>query len=289
MRFEKLSDKSVVCLESSTAKTLAKRGWGFSLQQELSRDQVVAKINEYGYTIQHYCCPFARSSDLQYVFLQNSPKDSLNFTVYYSDENSKSIGQKKWQDIPFNRNESNYVLSEFYSNSTENRYAWMFFFVSIPRWGEMIFADPLTGEIIGHYSAGCRVCVCLSADTQIDTPNGKINVKDIRDGTIVWSVDKSHNKIQSKIIMINKVFVGDAHKVIDLQLADGRELFASPNHPTYDGGIIADLKVGEIYDESTVKSMELVEYKHQFTYDILPDTQTGDYFANDILVGSTLK
>jgi hypothetical protein len=85
------------------------------------------------------------------------------------------------------------------------------------------------------------------------------------------------------------VFVGDSHKVIDLQLADGRELFVSPNHPTYDGRTIAVLKVGETYDGSTIKSTELVQYKYQFTYDILPDSQTGNYFANDILVGTTLK
>jgi hypothetical protein len=94
--------------------------------------------------------------------------------------------------------------------------------------------------------------------------------------------------IKSKVIKINNVFVG-ATQLIDLQLADGRELFVSPNHPTYDGRIMTDLKVGETYDGSTVKSIEFIPYKYQFTYDILPDSQTGNYFANGILVGSTLK
>ncbi len=144
-----------------------------------------------------------------------------------------------------------------------------------------------TGKSSGGSIGGCPIC--LSADTQIDTADGKINVKDIHDGTIVWSVDSNHNKIQSKIIKINSVFVGNTHKVIDLKLADGRELFVSPNHPTYDGRKISDLKAGEKYDGSTVKSMELVKYSYQFTYDILPDSQTGYYFANGILVGSALK
>ena len=131
--------------------------------------------------------------------------------------------------------------------------------------------------------------VCLSADSIINTPNGDVNVKDIKDGMTVWSTDSNGIIVKSKVIKINSVFVGDTHKVIDLQLSDGRELFVSPKHPTYDGRIIADLKVGETYDGAAVKSTELVQYKYQFTYDILPDSQTGFYWANGILVGSTLR
>ncbi|MBI3640016.1 MAG: hypothetical protein HY223_06850 [Thaumarchaeota archaeon] len=147
-----------------------------------------------------------------------------------------------------------------------------------------------TFSILSIPSQGLIECpICLSADSMIKTPNGNVNVKDIRDGTIVWSTDSNGTMIKSNVIKINNVFVGDTHKVIDLQLADGRELFVSPNHPTYDNRIIADLKVGETYDGSTVKSIELVQYKYHFTYDILPDSQTGNYWANGILVGSTLK
>lgn len=134
-----------------------------------------------------------------------------------------------------------------------------------------------------------RCPICLSANSVIRTTTGDVNIKDIRDGMTVWSTDSNGIIIKSKVIKINNVFVGDMHKVIDLQLADGRELFASANHPTYDGRIIEDLKVGETYDGSTVRSIELVPYKYQFTYDVLPDSQTGNYWANEILVGSTLK
>jgi hypothetical protein len=143
------------------------------------------------------------------------------------------------------------------------------------------------GKSMGIPYGGCPIC--LSANSVIKTPNGEVNVKDIKDGMTVWSTDSNGIMIKSTVIKINNVFVGDTHKVIDLQLADGRELFVSPNHPTYDGRIMADLKVGERYNGSTVKSIELVQYKYQFTYDILPDSQTGNYFANGILVKSTLK
>lgn len=134
---------------------------------------------------------------------------------------------------------------------------------------------------------GCPIC--LSADSTIRTPTGDVNVKDIKDGMTVWSTDSDGMAVKSKVIKTGSVFVGHMHMVIDLQLADGRKLFVSPNHPTYDGRIVADLKVGERYDGSTVKSAEIVQYRHQFTYDILPSSQTGNYWANGILVGSTLK
>jgi hypothetical protein len=151
------------------------------------------------------------------------------------------------------------------------------------------YPDSITvsiGKSTGRPIGGCPIC--LSANSEIKTPNGDVNVKEIKDGMTVWSTDSNGMIIKSKVIKINNVFVGDT-KIVDLQLADGRELFVSPNHPTYDGRKISDLKVGEIYDRSVVKSIELVQYKYQFTYDILPDSQTGDYFANGILVGSTLK
>jgi len=131
--------------------------------------------------------------------------------------------------------------------------------------------------------------VCLSGDSEISTPSGKVNVKNIRDDMVVWSTDSNGTIIKSHVIKIDKTFVGYMHRVIDLKLVDGRELFVSSNHPTYNGKIIGNLKVGETYDGSKVKSIKLVPYKYQFTYDILPDSQTGDYFANGILVGSTLK
>ena len=152
------------------------------------------------------------------------------------------------------------------------------------------YPDSITvsiGKSMGKPYGGCPIC--LSANSEIKTPNGDVNVKDIKDGMVVWSTNSNGMIIKSKVIKINNVFVGDTHKVEDLQLADGRELFVSPNHPTYDGRIIADLKVGERYDGSTVKSIELIPYKYQFTYDILPDSQTGNYFANGVLVGSTLR
>lgn len=143
-----------------------------------------------------------------------------------------------------------------------------------------------TGPSTGIPPGGCPIC--LSADSEIATPNGEMNIKDIKEGMTVLSKNSQGDTVPSEVVKTNSVFVGNI-QIVDLRLADGRELFASPNHPTYDGKTIGDLKVGENYDGSVVKSANLVQYKYQYTYDILPNSQTGEYFANGILVGSTLK
>mgnify|MGYP001599449676 FL=1 len=77
--------------------------------------------------------------------------------------------------------------------------------------------------------------------------------------------------------------------MVRIILDDNRELFVSQDHPTDDGRVFGDIKLGDIIDDSYVKSVELVQYNEKYTYDILPSGDTGFYWANGILVGSTLK
>jgi hypothetical protein len=39
----------------------------------------------------------------------------------------------------------------------------------------------------------------------------------------------------------------------------------------------------------TIDSATLVQYGHDATYDILPDSDSGTYFAGGVLIGSTLS
>ena len=70
-------------------------------------------------------------------------------------------------------------------------------------------------------------------------------------------------------------------------LSDGRELWASPGHPTADGRRLDDLKVGNLMDGAPVTFIERIPYNGSATYDILPSGSTGFYWANGILLGST--
>jgi hypothetical protein len=130
------------------------------LVQEISKDQVIAKINEYAKQ-SHTCCLVDNYSYISYVFLKhNGEKNLPNFIVYKSNQTSKYIGEK-WEEVSFIKlNDTNHGylnISEYMANDTNSRYAWVFY-TWHPIWTIMIFVDPLTGEVLGYYNAGCTVC-----------------------------------------------------------------------------------------------------------------------------------
>lgn len=131
--------------------------------------------------------------------------------------------------------------------------------------------------------------VCLAENSLIDTPIGVIAVQNLQQGMAVWTVDKSGNKISATIIKTSKTPVPSTHQIVHLVLGDGRELFVSPGHPTIDGRTIGDLASGDLYDGVSIISTERVPYGESATYDVLPSGDTGFYWANCILIGSTLR
>lgn len=135
-----------------------------------------------------------------------------------------------------------------------------------------------------------RPCpICLASDSLINTPSGSIAVKDLQVGMSVWTINKSGQQVSGIITKTSKVAVPKTHQMIHLILDDGRGLFVSPGHPTIDGRTIGDLVPGDLYDGSSVTSTKHVSYGESATYDILPSGDTGFYWANGILIGSTLR
>lgn len=135
-----------------------------------------------------------------------------------------------------------------------------------------------------------RMCpICLASNTLISTPSGEVNVTNIKVGMSVWSTDKRGHKVLSKVVTVSQTEVPKTHKVIHLVLNEGREVWVSPDHPTILGSRVGDLRVGEIYDGSRIYSINLVPYWDNKTYDLLPNSETGEYWANGILLGSTLS
>ncbi len=133
---------------------------------------------------------------------------------------------------------------------------------------------------------GCPIC--LAGSTLIDTPSGLILVKDLQVGMSVWTTDKAGQRISGVVTKTSKVPVLPTHRMVHLVLNDGRELFVSPGHPTTDGRSVGDLMSGNLYDGVSVVSAIRVSYNESATYDILPSGDTGFYWANGILIGSTL-
>jgi hypothetical protein len=134
-----------------------------------------------------------------------------------------------------------------------------------------------------------RSCpICLAAGTRISTPRGPIPVQDIVVGMPVWSTGKAGNRIRSVVMTTRQMSSPPGHEVVRLTVADGRTLWASPGHPTADGRRVGDLRHGDLLDGSTVVSAVRIAYGEAQTYDLLPSGPTGSYFANGILLGSTL-
>jgi hypothetical protein len=71
-------------------------------------------------------------------------------------------------------------------------------------------------------------------------------------------------------------------------MSNGAKLDISAPHPTADGRSFGDLRAGDLLDGVGVASVTVIPYAYSFTYDILPDSDTGTYVAGGALIGSTL-
>jgi hypothetical protein len=130
--------------------------------------------------------------------------------------------------------------------------------------------------------------ICASPDTPIATPDGDRPIASLRVGDLVYSVD--HDAIVAvPLILVGRTPVA-SHQVVRVVFASGGVLEMSPGHRTADGRPFGELAAGSAFDdEHTVVSAELVPYRHDATYDILPASSSGTYFAAGARVASTLS
>ena len=131
--------------------------------------------------------------------------------------------------------------------------------------------------------------ICLAMGTLIATPQGLVPVEELHFGSLVWTVNETGERVVGKIKKLGNMKVSSAHQMIHILLADGRELLASPGHPTADGRSLGRLKIDDYLDGARVIRIEYVPYNRVATYDLLPSGDTGYYWADGILMGSTLK
>ena len=131
--------------------------------------------------------------------------------------------------------------------------------------------------------------ICLARGTRIATPSGEIAVEDLHVGDVVWTVDASGARFAAPLVGIGSTPVPPTHEVVRVTLDDGRVVLASPGHPTNDGRRVGDLAPGDMLDGSRILSALREPYAGELTFDILPAGETGAYWANGILLGSTLR
>jgi hypothetical protein len=130
------------------------------------------------------------------------------------------------------------------------------------------------------------VRVCASPDTPISTPTGERPIAELRVGDLVYSVD--HDAVVAvPVAAVRRVHV-DRHSVLAIALTGGRSLAISPLHPDARGILLGNLHPGDEIDGERIESVALVPYEHDSTYDILPESDTGTYYAAGVRIGSTL-
>ena len=139
----------------------------------------------------------------------------------------------------------------------------------------------------GTCPLGCAQCVCTAPNTPIATPSGERAIADLKTGDLVYSVHRG-KLVAVPIILTNRVPVTGLHHMVEVHLDSGRVLSISPSHPTADGRTFADLSKGDALDGVALDSVRRVPYTEAYTYDILPDSDSGTYFAGGVLIGSTL-
>ncbi len=202
----------------------------------------------------------------------------LSGTTNFTDEQELLIYRehKKLNAIAFNLLDNGYAFQVQVSDNGQGR--------SLKG-----LIDPAGGITVQQETPSVATCpICLAGDTRIDTPTGPVAVADLRVGMTVWTVDAAGTRVAAPILQVVRVRVPSAHQMIHLKLGDGRELWASPRHPTADGRELGNLQRGDQLDGGTIIVIERIPYDRSATYDLLPAGATGDYWADDILMGSTL-
>jgi hypothetical protein len=131
---------------------------------------------------------------------------------------------------------------------------------------------------------GCPIC--LAAADRIATPGGPIPVAELHPGMLVWTVDAGQ-RVAAPIAIVSHTPAPFGHRVVRVALADGRAVVASPGHPTADGRRVGELNLGDLLDGSRIVAIDLLPYAGD-TWDLLPLSSTGQYWADGVLLGSTL-
>ena len=132
-------------------------------------------------------------------------------------------------------------------------------------------------------------CKCLPASAQILTSLGNVSIDLLKEGDKVLTVNLKGDKVEMPIKITNKVEVLGNHTMVLLELEDGRKIQVTPGHPSaIKIKNLGEFVVGDKLDGSSIVKVSDITYTEKFTFDILPEGETGFYWANGILIGSTL-
>ena len=129
--------------------------------------------------------------------------------------------------------------------------------------------------------------ICAAPNTLIATPFGEVAISELLPGDLVYSIN-ANGIAAVPVLRVGRTPVFN-HHVMRIELDSGIVLNISPGHPTANGKTFRALAAGDALDPlHAVKRAELVPYTFDSTYDILPASDTGTYFAGGAAIGSSL-
>ena len=139
----------------------------------------------------------------------------------------------------------------------------------------------------GTCPAGCSpLCMCMAPETPIATPTGDRPIASLEPGDLVFSEHAGATTIVP-IESVQRVPAPD-HRVVRMELDDGRVVRISASHPLADGRTFHDLATGQSLGHAEIVDLRIVAYDEAFTHDILPRSSTGTYFVAGQAVATTM-
>jgi len=138
-------------------------------------------------------------------------------------------------------------------------------------------------------TAAALYMYCCPKGAMVRTPNGPVPIENIRKGDEVSSLNDQLQRVVVRVAEVVVRGVPSGHRLSSITFDDGSRLRVSPTHPMADGLLASELTEGTVYRGKLVAEYKTIPYLDRCTYDILPDTPSGLYWLDGILVGSTLN
>lgn len=133
---------------------------------------------------------------------------------------------------------------------------------------------------------GCPIC--LPSDVRIATPEGERPISEIAVGARVYTLDAQGQRVEARVLHVGSTPASIGHRLVRITLADGRVVSGSAGHPIGEGRTLADVRARDLVSGAPVVGVESVPLSGDRTWDILPSGPTGLYFANGVLLKSSL-
>jgi hypothetical protein len=129
---------------------------------------------------------------------------------------------------------------------------------------------------------------CLPPTAAIATPGGDVAVSALVEGQLVWSRDERGQRVAVPVVRVASAPTPADHHLVMLELADGRTVVASAGHPLGDGRPLGAVLAGDLVDGSRVRARHLRPFGSARTYDLVPASSTRSYWADGVLLNTTL-